>query len=73
MKSRFRLWMLAVAVVAGPAGAQRGAVVGRVTEQGSGAPVPGASVVLAGTTRGTVTGADGRISPRVPLKYESPG
>jgi TonB-linked SusC/RagA family outer membrane protein len=64
MKSRFRLWMLAVAVVAGPAGAQRGAVVGRVTEQGSGAPVPGASVVLAGTTRGTVTGADGRF--RVP-------
>src|SRR5580704_6507580 len=40
--------------------AQRGAVVGRVTDKTSGAPVPAAEVFIAGTTRGTVAGSDGR-------------
>jgi len=60
MRLRFRLSVLGVTLLAAPAAAQRGAVVGRVTDKASGAPLPAASVVLAGTSRGTITGSDGR-------------
>jgi TonB-linked SusC/RagA family outer membrane protein len=49
-------------------GAQEtGVVTGRVTERGSGTPLVAAQVMIAGTTRGTVTAEDGRYRlPGVP-------
>lgn len=49
------------AVAAVAAGAQTATVVGAVTDA-SGAPLPGASVYLSGTTRGAAAGADGRFA-----------
>jgi TonB-dependent starch-binding outer membrane protein SusC len=60
MRLRFRLSVLSAVLVAAPLGAQRGAIVGRVTDKSSGAPVPAAEIVIGGTTRGTVAGSDGR-------------
>ena len=53
MRLRFRLSVLSAVLVAAPLGAQqqRGAVVGRVTDKTSGAPVPAAEVFIAGTTK----------------------
>jgi TonB-dependent starch-binding outer membrane protein SusC len=46
--------------------AQDRAVTGRVTDADSGEPIPGANIVLQGTTSGTVTDLDGRYSLSVP-------
>ena len=58
-------WTLAGAMIATSAvtlGAQEtGVVTGRVTERGSGTPLVAAQVMIAGTTRGTVTAEDGRF------------
>ena len=56
------LLLLAIAIAMGaiPARAQRpGTISGRVVEAGSGRPVQGVSVYIAGTQRGTQTRADG--------------
>ena len=45
---------------------QKKHVSGIVTDK-SGAPVPGASVMIPGTSTGTVTGEDGRYSLDVPV------
>ena len=58
----------AVSATSGSAGLQQNDkkhVSGIVTDK-SGAPVPGASVMIPGTTTGTVTGADGRYALDVP-------
>ncbi|HZS62550.1 MAG TPA: SusC/RagA family TonB-linked outer membrane protein [Gemmatimonadaceae bacterium] len=61
MRLRFRLSVLSAVLVAAPLGAQqRGAIVGRVTDKSSATGVPAATVMIAGTTRGTQTGSDGR-------------
>jgi TonB-dependent starch-binding outer membrane protein SusC len=60
MRLRFRLPVLSAVLIAAPLSAQRGAVVGRVTDKATGTPVPAVSVFIAGTSRGTVTGSDGR-------------
>ena len=39
--------------------AQTGTITGRVTAQGDNTPIPGASVVVVGTSRGTTTNANG--------------
>src|SRR5439155_21544466 len=45
-----------------PAGtAQQGAIAGRVTDQAGQQPVPGAQVLVEGTTRLTLTDRDGRF------------
>lgn len=54
--------LLVVASLATPAHAQRGAVRGAVVEAGTGEPLPGANVYLAGTTWGAATEEDGRFS-----------
>jgi TonB-dependent starch-binding outer membrane protein SusC len=41
---------------------QQGQITGKVTEAGSGEGIPGASVLVKGTTRGTVTDLDGSYS-----------
>lgn len=41
-----------------------GAITGRVTEAATGAPLPGANVVVEGTTRGASTDSDGRFRLR---------
>ena len=55
--------VVAVAWDAATAGAQQpaaaGTITGRVTEQGSGAPLSAAQVFVVGTTRGSVTGENG--------------
>ncbi len=50
----------------GWAHAQNQTVVGRVTDQGDGTPLPGVSVLLKGTTTGTVSDAEGNYSIAVP-------
>ena len=61
-----RRWLAQVAVVLGVlpavAGAQdagNGIVAGRVTDAGNQRPLPGITIVVVGTTRGTITGPDG--------------
>jgi TonB-linked SusC/RagA family outer membrane protein len=41
-------------------------ITGRVTSAGDGAPLPGVSILVKGTTNGTTTDADGRFSLNVP-------
>ena len=53
------LVLATLAVQPEPAAAQEGTITGTVTEEGSGAPVPFAQIVVVGTQRGTLTGADG--------------
>ena len=62
MKLLFRLSLTCTITIA--AQAQRGAVVGRVTDKTSGAPISAAQIVIAGTSRGTTSGSDGRY--RIP-------
>jgi TonB-linked SusC/RagA family outer membrane protein len=57
-----RSWSIAVLLAAsmsGVASAQQAAIVGTITDRGSGAPVSDVNIVLAGTQRGTRTGQDG--------------
>jgi hypothetical protein len=53
-------------VVAAHAWTQDRSVSGRVTSAEDNSPVPGANVVLKGTTNGTVTDSDGRFTLSVP-------
>jgi TonB-linked SusC/RagA family outer membrane protein len=50
-------WLIASAVIA-----QQRSISGKVTDQEDGAPLPGVSVVLKGTTQGTVSAGDGSFS-----------
>ena len=68
-----RRWMQSLAlaafyglVAAAPAGAQtqRGTVTGRVTETGTGQPIPTAQISVVGTNIGAQTGADGQYTLR---------
>ncbi|AHG90170.1 TonB-dependent outer membrane protein, SusC/RagA [Gemmatirosa kalamazoonensis] len=52
--------LIAASAVTLGAQQQTGIVAGRVTERGSNAPLVAAQVMIVGTTRGTVTGEDGR-------------
>ncbi len=51
---------LGLQALPGEAWAQTGKLAGTVTEADTGTPIPGTTVVLEGTTRGTVTDAEGR-------------
>ncbi|MEM6929934.1 MAG: TonB-dependent siderophore receptor, partial [Myxococcota bacterium] len=57
-----RLLPLALALVAGVATAQTGTVAGRVLDAATGAPLPGATVALAGTSTGTAAGPAGAFT-----------
>src|SRR5690554_2127002 len=46
--------------------AQTKQVTGKVTSKDDGAPIPGVSVVVSGTSTGTITDVDGNFSLRVP-------
>jgi TonB-linked SusC/RagA family outer membrane protein len=50
-------WLIASTVIA-----QQRSISGKVTDQEDGAPLPGVSVVLKGTTQGTVSAGDGSFS-----------
>jgi TonB-linked SusC/RagA family outer membrane protein len=60
MRLHLRLSLLCALTAGASAGAQRGAVVGRITDKSGGAPLPAAQIVIVGTTRGSVSGSDGR-------------
>jgi TonB-linked SusC/RagA family outer membrane protein len=65
MKTRVLTTLMALlCCAAAPAAAQEKTVTGRVTDEQS-APLPGASVVIRGTTVGTIVGANGNYSIRV--------
>ncbi len=51
--------VIACLISAVPALAQTGKIAGRAVEAGTGDPLPGVSVILDGTTQGTVTDVDG--------------
>jgi len=57
MRTRFRLYALAVGVWLAPATvlAQQGTITGKVTDQGTNAPVQSARVTIVGSTRGALT------------------
>lgn len=74
----FCLACLSLAAVTGARAQNWGRVVGRVTEAGTGAPIPGATILVAGTNFGTATNPDGRYAFRVPagryqLRFSSIG
>ena len=54
------LTALAVLLSAAPVSAQSAALMGRITDAESGAPLPGTSVLVEGTGRGAAADADGR-------------
>lgn len=60
--------MLLVCSLWVPAWAQERTITGKVTASEDGAPIPGVSVVLKGTTKGTNTDANGLYSITVPEK-----
>ena len=64
MKTRVLTVLMGLFLCAAPAFAQQKSVTGKVTDE-SGAPLQGASVVIKGTTTGTVTNGTGNYSIRV--------
>ena len=64
MKTRVLSVLMGLFLCAAPAFAQQKNVTGKVTDE-SGSPLQGASVVIKGTTTGTVTNASGNYSIRV--------
>jgi len=52
---------IAMAVAAGAAAAQTGTVVGTVIEAGSKAPIPSVQVQIVGSTRGVISGPEGKF------------
>ena len=66
MKRKLMLLITCLFLGIGLANAQRGSVTGTVVSAEDGQPVVGASIVLKGTTTGTVTDMDGRFKLNVP-------
>jgi TonB-linked SusC/RagA family outer membrane protein len=66
MKKVLLLNFLFLFALLGQVVAQSRTVTGKVTGAGDGAPLPGVSVVVKGTTSGTATNADGSFSVNVP-------
>ena len=60
MRKLLLFFMFSLAGLA--ASAQSRLITGVVTSAGDGAPVPGANVIVKGTTSGTATDADGKFS-----------
>jgi hypothetical protein len=67
---KFLSMVLLVFLLTGMAFAQQKTVKGKVTDE-TGAPVPGATVIVKGTTTGTVTDMDGNFSIGVPAAAKS--
>ncbi|HJT75562.1 MAG TPA: SusC/RagA family TonB-linked outer membrane protein, partial [Chitinophaga sp.] len=61
MKQTLLLWLF-VAISVMPALAQTRTISGKVTDVKDGSPIPGVTVIVKGTTTGTVTGAGGNFS-----------
>lgn len=66
MKKVLLLNFLFLFALLGQVAAQSRTITGKVTGAGDGAPLPGVSVVVKGTTTGTATNADGSFSVSVP-------
>ena len=62
---KFLSMVLLMVLLTGMAFAQQKTIKGKVTDE-TGAPVPGATVIVKGTTTGTVTDMDGNFSFGVP-------
>ena len=65
------LLLLALSLVATVAMAQTRKVAGKVISAEDNSPVPGAGVIVNGTTVGTVTGLDGTFSLNVPTSAKT--
>ncbi|GAB3838532.1 SusC/RagA family TonB-linked outer membrane protein [Hymenobacter jeollabukensis] len=68
MKRTLLLFGLPLVLLAEPAAAQSRTVSGRVTDRGNGQGLPGATVLLKGTTTGASTNAEGTFSLTVPAE-----
>lgn len=68
MKNKLLLFMLFWAGMSAVSFAQERRVTGRVTDAGNGEALPGATVLVKGTTRGTQTDAQGNYSLMVPAE-----
>lgn len=66
MKKNFILTAILLLTFVGSIMAQNRTVTGTVTSAEDGEPLPGANVVVVGTSTGTITGADGSYSLSVP-------
>lgn len=64
MKQALFLWLAMMAIL--PAIAQDQTITGKVTDATNGSPLPGVSVSIKGTTRGTITGVDGNYRITAP-------
>ena len=62
MRRYFRVCATALVFTGGPLLAQTGTISGTVTSAGDGQPVPGVTIVVAGTTAGALTKDDGRYT-----------
>ncbi|HAP62311.1 MAG TPA: TonB-dependent receptor, partial [Cytophagales bacterium] len=61
-----KLLTIALTLLLLPAMAQEVVVQGRITDQSTGEPLPGATIQIEGTTVGSVTDLDGRFTLRLP-------
>lgn len=64
MKQALFLWLAMMAIL--PAIAQDQTITGKVTDAANGAPLPGVSVSIKGTTRGTITDVSGEYKITAP-------
>ena len=66
MRRRWSILFALLALASSVASAQGRQVTGKVTEEGSGAPIPSAQIQVRGSTTGGLTREDGTFSIRVP-------
>ena len=67
IRKNLKVFLFLVAILASMAGyAQLKIVTGKVTDAGSGEPLPGATIAVKGTTIGTITNFDGDFSLDIP-------
>src|SRR5690348_823262 len=57
-----RLWLLAIVMMMTISVQAQTTVSGRITSNEDGTPIPGVSVLVKGTTAGTITDSDGRYT-----------
>ncbi|MGO4292479.1 SusC/RagA family TonB-linked outer membrane protein [Chitinophaga sp. RAB17] len=68
---RFTRFLILLLALAGAAHAQNKTITGTVKDKSTGAPIPGVTILLKGTTKGTVTQPDGSYALQAPVSAGS--